>query len=59
MAINRRALEKIEEACKGDDNMKAFLRALLVFELEEPGRYKTEYERMLGKYAEGDVDSAV
>lgn len=59
MAINRRALEKIESACKDDANMREFLRELLVFELDEPGRYKTEYERLLRDHADKDVKNAI
>lgn len=59
MAINRRAWEKIESVCKDDENMREFLRDLLVFELDEPGRYKSEYERMLKDHADKDVKNAI
>ncbi len=53
MAINRRALEKIEEACQDDKNMCDFLRNLLIYEVNEPSQYTAEYERLVKEHAKG------
>lgn len=51
MAINRRALVKIEAACRNDRNMCDFLRKLLIYEVNEPGQYMTEYKRLVKEHA--------
>lgn len=53
MAINRRALNKVEEYCDGNQAMLGFLRELLVFEVDSPGRYTEEYEKLLEDYSKG------
>lgn len=58
MAINRRALEKIEAACGEDTNMCDFLRELLIYEVNEPGQYMAEYERLVKKHVKEEGKNA-
>lgn len=51
MAFNRRIMQRLEEACEGNEAMKGFMRDLVRCEIQGVKQYKGEYEKLLKQWS--------
>ena len=51
MAFNKRIMDKIEKACKGNDAMLGYMRDIVMIEMGDAKHYTKEYELKLKERA--------
>lgn len=51
MAFNKRIMDKIEAACKGNEAMLGYMHDIVMIEMGEAKQYTKEYERKLKERA--------
>lgn len=56
MAFNRRIMQKLEEACEGNEAMLGYMRDIVGYEMRDAGRYTEKYEEYLRRWSKRESE---